>query len=125
MWDGPKGKCYNDTCPCHSTTPDTEWEAQTFRENLERVCKYAETNYCPGCGLTPEGLDQLISSRDTYWEEQLQKAREEMPAGIQEVLDEIKSKATYGAYGVHHILFSDLAAIAARYHSELNQDISK
>lgn len=66
MWDGPKGKCYNDTCPCHSTTPDTEWEKLVDAID-DIMAKYhmGEHMYSP----EREEIVALLTSRDTYWNE--------------------------------------------------------
>lgn len=33
-----------------------------FRLQLEKLCNASGSGYCPGCGLTTEGLDKLLES---------------------------------------------------------------
>lgn len=40
-------------------TPEQDW-----RENLKKICDYSGMGMCPGCGLTPEGLDALIEAAE-------------------------------------------------------------
>ena len=33
-----------------------------FKEQLKRVCDLSGIHMCPGCGLTPQGLEQLLTT---------------------------------------------------------------
>lgn len=44
--------------------PTNEKNVKTFRESLKRICEMSGMGVCPGCGLTPEGLDFIITSHD-------------------------------------------------------------
>lgn len=39
-----------------------------YKENLKRLIEVSKIGCCPGCGLTLEGLEQIISERDGLWE---------------------------------------------------------
>jgi len=45
------------------------WEE--YIGNLKKVIFYSKGEYCPGCGITPEALEQLISQEKEKWEEEL------------------------------------------------------
>lgn len=59
-----------------------EWGEKEFRENLERIFKYSEMGYCPGCGLTQEGLDHLFSSHDAELRQKIEKFIDENDDGM-------------------------------------------
>jgi hypothetical protein len=49
-------------------TPAKEW-----REALEKVCKLSGIGMCPGCGLTPEGLEGLLTTHSAHLVERIEK----------------------------------------------------
>lgn len=70
----PVGTCaYAGDCPCHSTTPDTEWEKEV-REEWDR---YNNGKFC-SLDCTIDFIAHLITSRDTYWKERVRKEVEGM-----------------------------------------------
>lgn len=42
------------------------WEE--YIENLKKVIFYSKGKYCPGCGITPEALEQAIFQEKEKWE---------------------------------------------------------
>lgn len=58
-------------CPCHTlqTTPDTEWEKVSELEHLINVGKY---------NRAIDMFREALSSRDTYWKEEMWKEREKI-----------------------------------------------
>lgn len=66
-------------------TPDTEWRETDFGKRL--LLYFSQEGYP---GFNDKAIDDLISSRDTYWKEQLQKAREEERERIIYVTKNIK-----------------------------------
>ena len=78
-----------------TTTPDTEWEEEFWNERIDEAETLAELfsggdmyNLEFARSVINPKIQALLSSRDTYWKEQLQKAREEERGRIEAVFKE-------------------------------------
>lgn len=54
---------------------------EEYKKGLSEICKHSGIQMCPGCGLTPKGLDILLH-------QELQKAREEERERIEAIFKE-------------------------------------
>ena len=48
-----------------------------FKEQLKRVCDLSGIHMCPGCGLTPQGLEQLLTTALTQNEARVREEERE------------------------------------------------
>lgn len=66
-----------------------EWKQ--YKKSLEQVCDIGGIGYCPGCGITPEALEDLLASQKKVLVEKLERGREpgrtEYEVGFNKALD--------------------------------------
>lgn len=110
-------------------------EVEEYKKGLAKVCELSGIHMCPGCGITPEGLDILIHHQlqkarggdihfkvteygtkkvDNMIAESVQKARETLITEVREMLDFEGVLSMSVEKGFQEII--------DRYHSELDQD---
>lgn len=95
-----------------------------FENSFSAACRQEEVAWSsvPFGGFfirwSKDWLRRKLAARDQAWEAKLAEATE-VSDDLQDVFEEISKKATYGAYGVHHILYADFQAIARKHNIEL------
>lgn len=48
-----------------NNTKPTNEQVEAYKKGLKQTCSMSLIGMCPGCGLTPEGLEQIIATTQT------------------------------------------------------------
>lgn len=75
-------------------------EVEEYKKGLSDICKMSGIGMCPGCGLTPEGLEKLTALEVEYekkeayaqgWNEGQQALKEETSLAVEKERERILS----------------------------------
>ncbi len=76
MWDGPKGRCYSDKCPCHTEPTTPAWEEEFDKQfEVREGSPYGHKQMfpCEGgyCGTSVDEIKDFVKNLLTSQRENL------------------------------------------------------
>ena len=61
------GRGANGYCTPKPSMTQTNEGVTSYKKVLSEVCELSGMGYCPGCGLSPEGLEQILTTTKADW----------------------------------------------------------